>query len=72
MRQIIYLDSDMFQDDTDINCYNLVVSTKDGVQYWDVDRFIARYPRMGRALVSNFENGVMCFDLKRCINLSLV
>ena len=62
----------MFQDDTDINCFNLAVSTPEGVQYWDVDRFIKAYPRMGRLLVSNFENGIRSFDLKQCINLSLV
>lgn len=71
MSQIIYLDHDMFQDDTDINCYNVAVSTQDGVQYWDVEIFVRRYPRLGRLLVSNFENGVMCFDVRN-INIGLV
>jgi hypothetical protein len=71
MGQPILLPNEMFQDDTDINCYNLAVSTQDGVQYWDVDIFVRRYPRLGRLLVSKFESGILCFDVKR-INLGLV
>lgn len=71
MKQAILLPNDMFQDDSDINCFNLVVSTENGVQYWDVDIFIKRYPRLGRLLVRHFENDILCFDVKR-INLGLV
>lgn len=72
MKQMELLPNEMFQDDTDINCFNLAVSTEDGVQYWDVEIFVKRYPRMGRLLVSNFEKGIHCFDLRGRINLGLV
>lgn len=72
MNQCILLPNEMFQDDTDINCYNLLVSTENGVQHWDVDIFSKRYPRIGKMLKSQFEAGVLSFDVRRLINLSLV
>jgi hypothetical protein len=66
------IDSSMFQDDTDINCYNLMISTDSGDSLWDVDIFIQHYPRMGKLLVTQFEKGIMSFDLRGLINLTLV
>jgi hypothetical protein len=67
----IILDNDMFQDDNDINCYNLFIATGQGVEMWDVDIFQHRYPRIYSRIKSNFDRGILSFDVFNLINISL-
>ena len=67
---MILLPKEMFQDDNDINCYNLFVNTEFGEQMWDVDIFKDKHPKLYRMVEKNFKNNVLSFDYKN-INFTL-
>lgn len=62
----------MFQNDADINCWNVAVTSEQGVQYWDFDILAERYPRLGQLIKANFDLGIFSFDFKTILNVTLV
>lgn len=64
--------SSMFEGSkTNIEEYTVVVATNNGLQYWDVEIFLKKYPRISKKLVEKFNGDEVSIDFKKMINVSL-
>lgn len=55
-----------------LECYNVQIGSESGVQYFSVDIFLRRYPRIGAMLLEQYNKGVLGFDLRGVLSIRLV
>lgn len=48
---------------SEIESFNILVTTVNDQVYWDVDRFFKAYPRIGRKLLKAYKNDKLGIDL---------